>query len=116
MSKSKQPPSVGRVVVYTNWGDKDGKYPPSQIAAIVTEVRGDDRVCIVEFFRGGIFFQDDVEYTDAPAGTEEARGKWTWPAYVPPRKELLPTVAELEKILAEGGDVKIKPDGSVETR
>lgn len=31
-------PTVGRIVHYTNLGDKDGKYPPEQQAAIVTKV------------------------------------------------------------------------------
>lgn len=72
-------PAVGDDVAYTNWGDKDGKYPPSIIAAKITEVRHGGKVCIVEFFRGGVFFQDDVEFTTEPAGTEAARGKWAWP-------------------------------------
>jgi hypothetical protein len=29
-------PSVGRIVHYTNLGDKDGKYPPEQQAAMIT--------------------------------------------------------------------------------
>lgn len=29
-------PTVGRIVHYTNLGDADGKYPPEQQAAIIT--------------------------------------------------------------------------------
>lgn len=31
-------PSVGRLVHYTNLGDKDGKYPPQVQAALITAV------------------------------------------------------------------------------
>jgi hypothetical protein len=31
-------PSIGRIVQYTNLGDKDGKYPPEVQAALVTGV------------------------------------------------------------------------------
>lgn len=33
-------PSIGRIVHYTNLGDKDGKYPPEIQAAMVTGVYG----------------------------------------------------------------------------
>lgn len=33
-----QKPSIGRIVHYTNLGDKDGKYPPEIQAAIITGV------------------------------------------------------------------------------
>lgn len=33
-----QKPSIGRIVHYTNLGDKDGKFPPETQAAIVTGV------------------------------------------------------------------------------
>jgi hypothetical protein len=84
-------PTVGRIVHYTNLGDKDGKYPPEQQAAIITGVK--DRVFpedqeivpdpsnplayVVDlhiFYRTGDFFMLDV-----PFSQEYARGHWSWP-------------------------------------
>jgi hypothetical protein len=33
-----QKPTIGRIVHYTNLGDKDGKYPPETQAAVITGV------------------------------------------------------------------------------
>lgn len=33
-----QLPSIGRIVQYTNLGDKDGKYPPEVQAAVITGI------------------------------------------------------------------------------
>jgi hypothetical protein len=35
---NEQMPSIGRIVHYTNLGDKDGKYPPEIQAALITGV------------------------------------------------------------------------------
>lgn len=59
-------PSVGRIVHYTNLGDKDGKYPPEQQAAIITRVRDDNKVCL-----------DNVPFSE-----EYERGYWSWPAKI----------------------------------
>jgi len=79
-------PSVGRIVHYTNLGDRDGKYPPEIQAAIITAVKDNNvpqlPVSLHIFYRTGQFDMEWVEYTDAEAGTEEARGKWTWPELV----------------------------------
>lgn len=80
------PPTIGRIVHYTNLGDRDGKYPPTIQAAIVTGVdpsaaglhRG--AVSLHVFYKTGAFDLAECAYTSAPAGSEEARGKWTWPA------------------------------------
>jgi len=82
-------PTVGRIVHYTNLGDKDGKYPPQVIAAIITKVEEramtvgeeecDHIVSLKAFYPTGFFDMPDVEFTYAPAGSELARGRWTWP-------------------------------------
>lgn len=83
--KSIQVPTVGRIVHYTNLGDKDGKYPPEVIAAIITKVHGPDCVDLKIFYPTGIFDRTSVVYSDADAGSDGARGKWGWPTYVAPR-------------------------------
>lgn len=84
-------PTVGRTVHYTNLGDADNKYPPTQQAAIVTAVKlkGKDEqgivineecnydVSLVIFYTTGCFFMDKVPYS-----REYMRGHWTWPAKV----------------------------------
>ncbi len=92
-------PTVGRIVHYTSLGDRDGLHPPQVQAAIITKVaykpgpgdgeaqriRGDwtDELCypvsLRIFSELGEHVRTDVEFTQAPAGSEEARGKWTWP-------------------------------------
>ena len=84
-------PTVGRIVHYTNLGDKDGKYPPQIIAAIVTRVtampgvkesldENDYLTDLKAFYPTGFFDMEKVPFTTAPAGSDGARGKWTWPA------------------------------------
>ena len=74
-------PSIGRIVHYTNLGDKDGRYPPEQQAAIVTgvykdgpEPGSDMRVDLHVFYRTGDFFMEAVPYSEA-----YQRGHWSWP-------------------------------------
>lgn len=82
---SKQAPSIGHIVNYTNLGDRDGKYPPTVQAAIITGVNdgqaGD--VSVHVFYKTGQFDLASCQYTDALAGSEDARGKWSWPVFVP---------------------------------
>jgi len=76
-------PTVGRIVHYTNLGDKDGKYPPQTIAAIITKVEpkpgvnpldeSDYTVSLKAFYPTGFFDMPDVPF--APA---EERGHWRW--------------------------------------
>jgi hypothetical protein len=73
-------PTVGRIVHYTNLGDRDGKFPATVQAAIVTGVNDDGTVALHVFYRTGGFDMASVAETEAPAGTEEARGRWCWPA------------------------------------
>mgnify|MGYP000022203371 CR=1 FL=1 len=74
-------PTVGRIVHYTNLGDKDGKYPPEQQAAIITRVRGSDpagmNVALHIFYPTGQFDMDNVPFSE----TYE-RGHWSWPPKV----------------------------------
>ncbi len=72
-------PSIGRIVHYTNLGDRDGKYPPQIQAALITGVNADGSVALRVFYRTGDFWLEKVERTDAAAGSEDARGKWAWP-------------------------------------
>ena len=73
-------PFVSMTCVYTNLGDRDGKYPPAQVAAMVTAVNPDGTVALKAFYPTGIFDMPSVAYTSAAPGTEAARGKWTLPA------------------------------------
>lgn len=79
-------PTVGRIVNYTNLGDKDGKYPPEQQAAIVTKVvqpmnesvmsESDVKVSLTIFYPTGTFMMADVPYSQ-----EYKRGHWSWMPY-----------------------------------
>lgn len=80
-------PTVGRIVHYTNLGDKDGRYPPEQQAAIITKTvltEGSDpdnernyKVSLHIFYPTGQFDMDYVPFCE----TYE-RGHWTWPPKV----------------------------------
>ena len=80
---SGQQPSVGRIVHYTNLGDRDGKYPPEVQAALITGVNVDGTVALHVFYKTGQFDMPSVHQTEATPGTEKARGHWAWPVYVP---------------------------------
>lgn len=78
-------PTVGRIVHYTNLGDKDGKYPPGQQAAIVTGVypepepetqsnQGPMHADLHIFYLTGQFDMGAVPFSE----TYE-RGHWSWP-------------------------------------
>jgi hypothetical protein len=70
-------PSVGRIVHYTNLGDKDGRYPPEQQAAIITGVNADGTVSLKIFYRTGMFDMPSVPFSE-----QYERGHWTWPPKV----------------------------------
>lgn len=72
-------PTIGRIVHYTNLGDRDGKYPPSVQAAIVTAVNDDGTLALHVFYKTGQFDLPACLGTDATAGSEAARGMWSWP-------------------------------------
>lgn len=80
-------PTVGEIVHYTNLGDKDGRYPPEQQAAIITKVSGPGtlaegispeeegyRVSLTIFYATGMFMMQDVPFSES-----YERGHWTWP-------------------------------------
>lgn len=75
-------PSIGRIVHYTNLGDKDGKFPPQVQAALITGVNGDGTVALHIFYKTGQFDMEKVVGTEFEAGTEDARGMWSWPKRV----------------------------------
>lgn len=72
-------PTIGRVVHYTNLGDRDGKYPPSVQAAIITGINDNGTVSLHVFYKTGQFDLAECVQTTDPAGSEYARGKWCWP-------------------------------------
>jgi len=73
-------PTIGRIVHYTNLGDRDGKYPPQVQAAIITAVIDPEWVSLHVFYKTGQFDLAECQRTDAAAGSEDARGRWCWPA------------------------------------
>jgi hypothetical protein len=85
-------PTVGRVVHYTSLGDRDGRYPSELHAAIITKVSQHTNftiegmaeenrydVSLRIFYETGDFWMQRVSFTTERAGTEAARGKWSWP-------------------------------------
>lgn len=75
-------PTIGRVVHYTNLGDRDGKYPPTAQAAMVTGLNDDGTVSLHVFYKTGQFDLASCAFTEAASGSEDARGKWSWPPRV----------------------------------
>jgi hypothetical protein len=78
-SMEPQKPTIGRIVHYTNLGDRDGKYPPTVQAAIVTGVNDDGTVALHVFYKTGQFDLPSAKFSDAQPGSEQARGCWGWP-------------------------------------
>ncbi len=97
-------PTIGRIVHYTNLGDKDGKYPPEVQSAMVTgvyalpkdaepsKIYNDMRavpanqvgavpdsmlVDLRIFYRSGEFIMQKVPFSESPE-----RGHWNWPPKV----------------------------------
>lgn len=75
-------PSIGRIVHYTNLGDRDGRFPPTVQAALITGVNDDGTCALHVFYKTGQFDLPSVAQTAAVAGSEDARGMWAWPARV----------------------------------
>lgn len=83
-------PTVGRLVHYTNLGDKDGRYPPEQQAAIITKV---ERKSEPEFWENGetensyhvslhiLYPTGQFNMQSVPFSEEYARGHWSWMPY-----------------------------------
>lgn len=74
-------PTIGRIVVYTNLGDVDGKYPPEAHPALITGVNEDETVALHIFYRTGQFDMPSVQL-----GEVGERGKWAWPVISPQTK------------------------------
>lgn len=72
-------PSIGRIVHYT---EKRTDNAPNQVyAAIIVDVYDDETVHLTVFNKDGETVPHCyVVVTDAPAGSQEAVGKWAWPA------------------------------------
>ncbi len=68
-----QRPSIGCIVHYTNLGDKDGKFPPEQQAAVITGVNADGTVALKVFYKTGLF-----DMASAPYSEKYERGHWSW--------------------------------------
>jgi len=68
-------PTIGRIVHYTNLGDKEDRYPPEAHPAIITDVYNDLYVALHIFYKTGQFDMDSVPYSDTPMN----RGHWNWP-------------------------------------
>lgn len=75
-------PSIGRIVHYTNLGDRDGRFSPEIQAAIITGLNADGTVALNVFYRTGWFAMDSVDETQEKPGTDAARGMWAWPERV----------------------------------
>lgn len=105
-------PTVGRIVHYTNLGDRDGRFPPDTIAALVTKVNDDGTIALTTFYPTGTFTLARVEYTDADAGSDGARGKWTWPKGGPERRAVPSRGVELVAIGAMFFDMGQPADGT----
>mgnify|MGYP001586074392 FL=1 len=102
-------PTVGRIVMYTNLGDADGKYPPEQQAAIITSAKPrqvldltpdkdglidyDKRITDAEKLRSStdennydvtlaVFYRTGLFFMTEPvpySSLGSARGHWHWP-------------------------------------
>lgn len=72
-----QKPSIGRIVHYTNLGDKDGRYPPEQQAAIITGLNADGTVALHILYKTGQF-----DMAAVPQSETYERGHWSWPPRV----------------------------------
>lgn len=81
-------PTVGRIVHYTNLGDKDGKYPPEQQAAIVTKVtpvpalpEGAVEECCCKVSLHVFYPTGGFDMQDVPFSFGYERGHWSWMPY-----------------------------------
>lgn len=77
------PPSIGRIVHYTNLGsvsaDDRMVYPPTQQAFLITWVNDDGTVDGTAFYRGGGVFP----MSNVPFSEDRKRGTWSWPDQTP---------------------------------
>ena len=77
-------PTIGRIVIYTNLGSADGKFPPEPHPAIITRVDADAVpatpavVSLCVFYATGLFFMEGVH-----EGDPGERDAWAWPERAP---------------------------------
>ncbi len=83
-------PTLGRIVHYTSRRESTG--PRRTFAAIITGVRArwtdpadatNEHAYAVDIrvlADRDDFWEEDVAFTTEPAGSDAARGKWSWPA------------------------------------
>lgn len=64
-------PTVGRMVHFKTRGSLDGKFPPTDFAAIITKIYSDTEVSLVTFGEAGIRFELNVFQGQEP-------GQWDW--------------------------------------
>jgi len=79
-------PTVCRMVHYTSYGSKDGRYDSTCRAAVVTEVHENydpPSVGLAVLNPSGIFFDRNVRESD-----EHKPGTWHWPCTVVPTPNL----------------------------
>lgn len=75
-----QPPSLGRIVIYTSTGEKG--YVGEQHAALITAIENDGSASLRVFTRTAEFVSLSVRFTDNAPGSVEAQGRWAWPPRV----------------------------------
>lgn len=76
--------NIGRIVHYTNLGDRDGKCPPTVQAAIITGLNDDGTVALHVFYKTGQVDLPSCTFTKSVAGSKKARGKWSWTLFDTP--------------------------------
>lgn len=75
-----QPPSVGRVVLFTAEVGVTGTYPGLIVVVHPAKPDGDEGfVDLVTFGRTSVYFNHAV-----PFSAEPRPGCWSWPPFVPP--------------------------------
>lgn len=71
-------PTVSRMVHYVSYGTPGGEYTSQCRAAVVTEARTSGSVSLAVLNPTGLFFNDDVAYSEDHKG-----GTWHWPERAP---------------------------------
>ncbi|MBK6906283.1 MAG: hypothetical protein IPH08_03885 [Rhodocyclaceae bacterium] len=79
-----QKPTVGRQVYYVSRGSLDGKFPPANRAATVTEVHPDNPyivgLCVIN--PSGLFFHSLADGGISLNTRGDVTGTWHWPPRV----------------------------------
>lgn len=79
-------PSLGRIVLYNHPGDKTGKYPPKQSAAMIIGVHDDGtadlRVFTSPTWKDGVCIGAGGSYDNLKAEQGDEAFQWNWPPRV----------------------------------